>query len=271
MVSINLRHWRLVEKISVEQAAFLIAGVDPFDLASAGGAFVARGRTFEIAIRQASERAFVYAHGLVHRLDQEPHDAWLVDIWEMSDEFDRYLPSLELRNSVAEVLRDPENVPLLVPVDPWFSETVYGGELNRWMGANDIQSSYDFPQEQAVVIRDRGRTSWAEWREERDEIESRDKRAETEPASRRSPLIAASWPWGSHDTILLRKLAAAAERFWVNYDPTDATTAPTNAQVIAWLRSQGVAERTAEVMATILRIDGLPTGPRKELSAPIRT
>ncbi len=74
---------------------------------------------------------------------------------------------------------------------------------------------------------------------------------------------AARWPWGRHTTQLLDHLAAAAERFWVNYDPSDATTAPTNSQVITWLKSQGVAERTAEVMATILRIDGLPTGPRK--------
>ena len=62
---------------------------------------------------------------------------------------------------------------------------------------------------------------------------------------------------------LLRKLAGAAQRFWSNYDPADPTTAPTNQQVIDWLKGQGVSERTAEIMATILRADGLPTGPRK--------
>lgn len=71
------------------------------------------------------------------------------------------------------------------------------------------------------------------------------------------------WPWGRHETDLLRKLAAAAQRFWSNYDPADPTTAPTNQQVIDWLKGQGVSERTAEIMATILRADGLPTGPRK--------
>lgn len=71
------------------------------------------------------------------------------------------------------------------------------------------------------------------------------------------------WPWGRHETALLQKLAAAAHRFWKNYDPSDTTTAPTNQQVIDWLKGQGVAERTAEVMATILRADGLPTGPRR--------
>ena len=71
------------------------------------------------------------------------------------------------------------------------------------------------------------------------------------------------WPWGSHDTKLLRDLGAAAERFWKNYDPSDPTTAPTNRWVIDWLKERGVSERTAGAMATILRADGLPTGPRK--------
>ena len=71
------------------------------------------------------------------------------------------------------------------------------------------------------------------------------------------------WPWGRHETELLRKLAAAAHRYWSNYDPSDPTTAPTNQQIIDWLKGQGVSERTAEIMATILRADRLPTGPRK--------
>lgn len=70
-------------------------------------------------------------------------------------------------------------------------------------------------------------------------------------------------PWGKHDTALLQHLAAAAEKFWKNYDPSDNTTAPTNAQIIDWLVERHVTKRTAEVMATILRADGLPTGPRK--------
>lgn len=70
------------------------------------------------------------------------------------------------------------------------------------------------------------------------------------------------WPWGNHETDLLRKLSEAAIKFWKNYDPEDASTAPTNQQVIDWLKSQRVSERVAQTMATILRADGLPTGPR---------
>ena len=243
----ELKHWHAVEKISVEQAGLLIAGVDPFDT-SASPAEMARGRTYELALRQAAERAFSYAHSLVHRLDQEPHDPALVDIWEMSDNFDRYLPSIELRNSVAEVLRDPENVRLLLPIDPWFSETVYSDEITRWIEANRIESAYEFPGEQHVVVRDRGLTTWKDWHA--DQLAA----VSTQIGA---PSSSEGWPWGDYETALLRKLAAAAQRFWVNYDPSDATTAATNAQVTSWLKAQGVAERTAEVMATILRVDGL--------------
>jgi hypothetical protein len=75
--------------------------------------------------------------------------------------------------------------------------------------------------------------------------------------------LSREWPWGTYETELLRKLALAANRFWRNYDPADTSTAPINKDVIDWLVEHGVANRTAEIMATILRVDGLPTGPRK--------
>lgn len=71
------------------------------------------------------------------------------------------------------------------------------------------------------------------------------------------------WPWGSYETKLLRNLAEAAEKYWKLYDTTDPTTAPTNETVKQWLISEGVPKRVAEVMAQMLRADGLPTGPRK--------
>lgn len=75
--------------------------------------------------------------------------------------------------------------------------------------------------------------------------------------------INVNWPWGRHETDLLRKLAGAAERFWGNYDPGDPTTAPVSPQVIDWLKGQGVSANIAQAMATILRADGLPTRTKK--------
>ncbi len=74
---------------------------------------------------------------------------------------------------------------------------------------------------------------------------------------------ATRWPWGNHETELLRNLAVAGNKFWALYDPTEPSTAPTNDAVVKWLKAQGVADRNAQVMATMLRADGLPSGPRK--------
>ena len=72
------------------------------------------------------------------------------------------------------------------------------------------------------------------------------------------------WPWGSHHTDTLGHLEAAAERFWVNYDPTDATTAPTNSDVSNWLqKNKKISKAKANSIASMLRPDDLPTGPRK--------
>ncbi|TAM02182.1 MAG: hypothetical protein EPN70_17530 [Paraburkholderia sp.] len=95
-----------------------------------------------------------------------------------------------------------------------------------------------------------------------EEIEVRSHNGRVQLQASASETDAGRWPWGSHETQLLRKLGEAAETFWKRYDPTDPTTAPTNDQVRDWLTAQGVSKRTAEVMATILRADGLPTGPR---------
>lgn len=84
------------------------------------------------------------------------------------------------------------------------------------------------------------------------------------PSEKASP-----WPWGSHRTKLLSHLDAAARRFWVNFDPSDSSTAPTNEQVSSWLQTNGVSQRNADVMASILRADGLPTGPRPRLCHPL--
>ncbi len=73
----------------------------------------------------------------------------------------------------------------------------------------------------------------------------------------------ARWPWGDYTTQRLELLADAARKFWSLYDPADASTAPTNEQVVVYLCERGLSSSAANAMATILRADGLPTGPRK--------
>ena len=75
--------------------------------------------------------------------------------------------------------------------------------------------------------------------------------------------VTARWPWGDYTTERLELLADAARKFWSFYDPADPSTAPTNEQVVAYLCERGLSPSAANAMATILRADGLPTGPRK--------
>ena len=72
------------------------------------------------------------------------------------------------------------------------------------------------------------------------------------------------WPWGTHHTKSLGDLDAAARTLWTLYDPGDPSTAPTNDMVADWLVTErGVSKDKARAMASILRADGLPTGPRR--------
>ena len=82
-----------------------------------------------------------------------------------------------------------------------------------------------------------------------------------EPDKRDAKIL--EWPWGSRETKLLGHLAEAAKELWSRYDPTDATTAPTNIQVQDFLINRKVSKRVAQVMAQILRADELPSGNHK--------
>lgn len=103
-------------------------------------------------------------------------------------------------------------------------------DIQRWLDANHLQSKYLFMT--------------------------------TQPPGTETP--PGRWPWGDYRTDLLEHLAATAVRFWQHYDPTDETYAPTNSEVSKWLvKEREVSQKMADAIASMLRPDGLPTGPRK--------
>jgi hypothetical protein len=109
-------------------------------------------------------------------------------------------------------------------------------EIDRWLTAIGMQSVYPFNR--------------------------RDAAKEISPTMESDK--ASHWPWGNHQTELLGHLEAAAKRFWKYYDPADATTAPINKDVSEWLVNERKAsQKIADSIASILRADGLATGPRK--------
>ena len=146
------------------------------------------------------------------------------------------------------------------------AEMISGGrpaDLSKWRkpierhpdgGLCVMTGTYPFPAPEDVLVKTEALPpSWIDkLREQTSDVLTID--AETTKRN---------WPWGDYETKLLGILAEAVDVFWIRYDPEDKSTAPTNSQVIAWLTKRGVARRMAEVMATILRADGLPPGPRK--------
>jgi hypothetical protein len=250
MTSKSLRHWLSVHELTLSQACFLIAGVDPNNLGANPNAAQAEAKTYELAFRQGVEQAHLFAHRYVHGggLVENPN---VPDIWAFADDV-RCLPTNELRNSVCEVQKDPVHVPLLLLIDDWFSATVYGGDLRDWLERSNIESEFKFGDHQKVVICPEGTSFWPE------KIDSNPSRSNGPETTSAGP-----WPWGSFETRLLKDLSAAAKKWWSNFDPSDNTTAPKNEDVSKWLvHERGVSTRMAEAMATILRADDLPTGPR---------
>lgn len=72
------------------------------------------------------------------------------------------------------------------------------------------------------------------------------------------------WPWGDHHTEALGHLEAAGLRFWQWFDPTEPATAETNENVVDWLITERKASKDrARAIASLLRADGLPHGPRR--------
>lgn len=136
--------------------------------------------------------------------------------------------------------------PLITKLPGWTHELYFKQEDLRWHGVFFASLEHNDPQELQRL-----RTAFL-------------KHLGMPPLEDDLTLSSSSkWPWGNHDTTLLGHLAEAAKRFWTNYDPADIGTAPTSQDVVEWLVARGVAQRNAEIMATILRADGLPTGPRR--------
>ncbi|MGA0586773.1 hypothetical protein ACO2Q2_06540 [Dyella sp. KRB-257] len=80
--------------------------------------------------------------------------------------------------------------------------------------------------------------------------------------AKQRPRAVSKWPWGNHETKLLRDLEAAGRRYLGdNYDPDDSNTAPKSKDVAEWLQSQQkTPKRDAEVFAKMLKGAGKKTG-----------
>lgn len=70
-----------------------------------------------------------------------------------------------------------------------------------------------------------------------------------------------------YQTQLLRIQDSCIKQFWLNFDPTQKDTAPTNAEVIGFITKHypSVSQNIAKAIATIIRHENAPSGrPQKK-------
>lgn len=250
MVAVNLSKWDFSYEFMLYEAAALVAGIDPVDVYYSTGPAKDNPEIFDFHehpkikfVADRMKRDYLFAIEL--------YQAKLIGKW-------RYPGSAPAQNTVFRRremedipvnignIEDPPTPDMLKALQTWKIEddAIYESakftrqEIARWLSATGLQSIYKFGVPETNAAPNESQTSL----DEADRI----------------------WPWGHHDTAALGHLNAAAQRFWVNYDPSDASTAPTNATVSEWLRAERRVSRTmADSIASLLRPDGLPTGPRK--------
>ena len=222
----DLSHWDFAEFFTADEAANLILGFDGLDRMAAS-----REKSVPIIIRMSQD--YHAAHSSLRTLIYRKSSTALA-------EKHKGLVSNELQNQFdfEFVFSDEEgdtkgfNNWLGGEYGRFKKQTFSRVELARWLKAIGLQSVYQFD------IGGAGDT----------ELEP------TQPQSR--------WPWGDYHTENLGHIESAIKKFWVNFDPSDNTTAPTNETVIAWLKERGLSENLAKSIASIIRADGLPTGKR---------
>lgn len=224
----DFSHWELAETFTSREAAYLLMGVDPsgpdIDRYSARHIEERIERAYEGAIARAEFEGFV-----------EPSFSF-----EDAPEPEQMPEHAVLRSNALwmqiEIFREHGDCSSF---STWLqyrggrsvhAQVFSRFELARWLKENGMKSAYRFDLNQPDAVQD----------------------------------TPGRWPWGSHHTDLLGHLEAAARRFWVNYDPSDATTAPINITVSKWLQTERKVSLTmANSIASMLRPPDLPTGPRK--------
>src|SRR6185312_415984 len=219
----DLSHWDFAENFSGYDAAALILGLEPRE--SDGEQWRIRVVTdrMELHYHCARERFRFVNWDIDDAPDQETKPDGLIKL--MSGRMEEWR-----RGHAGLYKKFPMSAWLVEKQSQFDNQEFSRAAIARWLSAIGMNSVYSFDREQSAPV----------------------------------SAQAGRWPWGNHHTERLGHLEAAARRFWVNYDQTDPTTAPTSESVSAWLQSaRNLSKTMADAIASILRADGLATGPRK--------
>jgi hypothetical protein len=221
----NLSHWDFAENFSPSDAAALILGYEPSETSNV-----------RHQVRVVFDRMKLHYINALEKANLQMSGA----PWEYEREYTHLLtkdlPSVEMLRLWGKVFSESDEISFInwlndSKLNHFDIQSFSSNRLADWLDSLSMKSIYQFRQ--------------CEGDETFKGLNSQ-------------------WPWGDHNTKNLEHLSAAAFRYYgPNFDPYDKSTAPTNAVVSEWLQTERkVSKNTADFIASILRPDGLPTGPR---------
>lgn len=222
----NLDHWKQVMEFTVEQAALLLAGLDPFEIESLQEAKQrklarwkqawAHSLAIISAIRQGVIspvvcRAYIYEEG--------QWSGWSAVAMKPSDR------DMEISASHTIITR---------------------ASLINWVSTERVQ--FAKPRKMVAAIT-------------------------PPPQSQPSAIVGAipqalSLPYYGHTSEGLEFVDDAIKQLWSTYDEDDSSTAPTQEEVIRYLREKGAGANMADAVNLVLRPANLRRGGRKNKKAP---
>lgn len=237
----QFHHWDFWNEFTAEEVAALIMGIDPSELNESNRKKIkpiinrmheCYQNAIDFYIEHASSRQeFIETKVGSKNLKSTIHTEDEIN-FQKNELINNMLESIVMKSALHFGV-DVENWPKHKEIVDFNRQKFTRLEIVNWIRNNCYESEYEFEKEQKQTVL-------------------------SSPQNRH-------WPWGEYSTELLGHLEAAAKKFWSDYK-NDHSKAPFNKQVEGWLMvERKLSESKAKAIASILRADGIPTGPRKNL------
>lgn len=227
----NLDHWKPVMEFTAEQAALLLAMIDPFDA------------TLDSAKRHRLPRwkhAHAHALGIVSAIRQGLITPVVCKGYVWEEVPDGY--NSMSRERALRVVKVTDREAEISPADTIITRA----SLVGWIASENVNITR--PQRPAPAA---------------PKLSPAPTPATIEPAPK--PL---TLPYRGHTSEGLEFVDDAIKQLWSTYDEDDPSTAPTQDEVIAYLREKGAGANMANAVNLVLRPARLRRGGKKNNKAP---
>ncbi len=219
----DLRHWKPVMEFTIEQAALLLAGIDPLDVETVE----------EARFRKLPRWKNAYTHSLA-----------------IVSAIRQGLISPVVCRGMVEDWNHGPNLQTIKPTDRnteiSIGHTIIArASLMSWVASEGVQFA-TIKQQPAPAIA----------------------RPVAPPVTIEAEVAPLSLPFREHKSEGLEFVDDAIRQLWSTYDEEDPSTAPTQKEVIDYLRGKGAGANMAEAVNLILRPANLRRGGPKTKKAP---